>query len=72
MMTSSQSNPPQLHAKNLGLELAFLLIKAPATVVMPTTIVASRQLFTFLLFQLALSSRGAEVYLATSKLLSSG
>ena len=74
MMTSSQLQPPPpsscQNTSIFGLELAFLLIKSPAIVVIPTKIVTSRQLFIFLARTILPEERESEGL--GSKLLSSG
>ena len=60
-------NPPQFHVENFGLEVAFLLIKAHTTVVMPTKIVTSRQLLIFLLFYQHHRPSGGSQYVCLTK-----
>ena len=70
MMTSSQSNPPTSCQNTLifVLEMGFLWIKSLAIVVIPTTIVTSRQLFIFLASTILSKERES----VCSKILSSG
>ena len=73
MMTSSQSNPPPTSCQQtliFVLEMGFLWIKSLAIVVIPTTIVTSRQLFIFLASTILPKER--ESVNVCSKILSSG
>ena len=77
MVTSSQSKPPPppTSCQNtliFVLEMGFLLIKSLAIVVIPTTIVTSRQLFIFLASTMTILPKERESVNVCSKILSSG